>query len=79
MHTLRIFQPHHQPTGETFAVIITTGAGIIEVPCWTAQEAGQVRDAALDAGYRARILGLPLHLTAAGFPKLAGPLPAIED
>jgi len=80
MTTLRVYQPHHEPTGETFAVVVTLDGGVtVRVPCWTAEEAGQVRDDALDAGYRARILGLPFTGCAVGFPVRTGPLPEVRD
>lgn len=80
MHTLTVYQPAYAADqGQPYVVRITTGAGTIDVPCWTAIEAWDVRDAALDEGHTARILGLPCRVGACGFPTHQGPLPSVED
>lgn len=68
MTHLTIYNPHYGPKGEPYTVVIKSGAGTIEVPCWTEAEAWEVRDAAIDDGHTVRILGLPTRLCAI-FPK----------
>lgn len=63
-----INQPHDRPFSQPFVVVIGTKAGTIEVPCETEDDAWEIRDEAIEAGYIVRILGLPLRGCAV-FPK----------
>jgi hypothetical protein len=76
--THTIYNPHHRTaTGEPYAVKIRVGGSSVEVPACTAEEAGEIRDSALDAGYTTRILGLPTRLAAAGFGSDVEQLPDV--
>ena len=67
---MSIHNPHrHSSTGELYVVRIRIGDGIVESPCWTAEEAGHIRDRALSAGYSARIISRPTTAASAGLPE----------
>lgn len=65
--THKIHNPHHEPTGESYAVVLRTAAGETRIPCWTLEEAQDIRDSVFDVGLTCRILGLPSYQAAAGF------------
>ncbi|HEY7427449.1 MAG TPA: hypothetical protein VH682_24660 [Gemmataceae bacterium] len=67
IHTHTIRNPHHEATGQTFAVEVQTAAGKQRVPAWTLEEANDLRDSILDAGLSCRIIGAPTVLAATGF------------
>jgi hypothetical protein len=70
--SMTIHNPHHHTAaGEPYVVRIRVGTSTVEVPAWTAEEAGEIRDNALDAGYQTQIIGLLTRLPAAGFPSAA--------
>jgi hypothetical protein len=62
-----IHNPHHEPTGETFAVLVKTALGETRIPCWTLAEAQDIRDSVFDVGLTCRILGLPMTLAVVSF------------
>lgn len=67
MITTHIHNPHHEPAGETFAVVVRTATGEVKVPCWTLAEANDIRDSVFDVGLSCRVLGLPTVIGFAGF------------
>jgi len=78
---LKIHNPHHEATGETFAVVVRTALGETRVPCWTEAEANDIRDSLLDAGLQVRVIGMPTMLAYAGFGREedVAALPPIDD
>lgn len=77
--TIKIHQPNHEPTGETYAVLVRTALGEVRIPCWTLDEASDIRDSVFDVGLSCRILGLPTTLAVAGFDDTIDELPEVED
>jgi hypothetical protein len=79
IRTLKIHNPHHEATGETFAVIVRTALGETRVPCWTEAEAQDIRDSLLDAGMTVRVIVTPTMLAATGFFEDEADVAALPD